>query len=335
LQETLNMDKKPADPKENSVRPEGDSLESAPIGNLDESELSKNAQPVANTSPPKDRATWQRIFNLNNKFFVIFVVLLVLVSAITYLVLNAAKKSNPGAASSKVQSLTAQQLSAISGSTTLVGDAQQTLDVQSNSVFEGQVLLRSNLDVAGTIKVGGGLSLPSVTVGGVSSFGQAQINGTLSVAGDTNLQGQVTIEKNLTVSGSGSFGTLSASQFSVSSLQLTGDLTISHHIVFSGSAPSRSNGGALGSGGTASINGSDTGGTVAVNTGGGPAIGCFVTINFAQKFNSTPRVIISPSNSFAGSLEYYTTRSTTSFSLCTNSSPAAATNYVFDYIVFD
>jgi cytoskeletal protein CcmA (bactofilin family) len=329
------MDKKPPDPKESVVSPQADSLESEPIANLDEQELSKPAQPADADSAPKVRAAWRRIFSLNNKFFIIFVLLLVVVCSVTYLALNAAKKSNPGGNSTKTQSLTSQQLSAISGSTTVVGDAQQTLDVQSNSVFEGSVLLRNNLDVAGTIKVGGGLSLPSVTVGGVSSFGQAQINGTLSVAGDTNMQGQVTIEKNLTVSGSGSFGTLSASQLNVSSLQLTGDLTIAHHIALSGGTPSRSNGGALGSGGTSSVNGSDTGGTVTINTGGGPTTGCFVTINFVQKFNSTPRVVISPSNASAGSLDYFATRTTTSFSVCTNSPPATGSNYVFDYIVFD
>jgi len=311
------------------VSPTGDTLDAGP---MPEAELGGGAP--APPEPPDRPRGWRRFFGFSNKFLAIFVILLVGVSLITYFGLNAAKKSN-SSNTNKAASLTSQQLASISGSTTVVGDAQQTLDVQSNSVFEGSVLLRNNLNVAGTIKVGGGLSLPSVTVGGVSSFGQAQINGTLSVAGDTNLQGQVTLEKNLSVSGSGSFGSLSAGTLTISSLQLTGDLTISRHLAFSGGTPSRSNGPALGSGGTASVNGSDSGGTVTINTGGSPPAGCFVTINFIQKFNSTPRVIISPSSAAAGTLDYYTTRSTTSFSICSNSAPAAASNYVFDYIVFD
>src|ERR1035437_9400053 len=153
------MDNKPSDPKENQVRPQGDSLESAPSGNLDEPELSKADVPTSSEPPPAQRGPWRRLLSLNNKYFVIFIVLLLVVSVATYLALNSAKKSN-GSSTTKAQSLTSQQLAAISGSTTVVGDTQQNLDVQSNSVFEGQVLLRKNLDVAGTIKVGGGLSLP-------------------------------------------------------------------------------------------------------------------------------------------------------------------------------
>ena len=63
-------------------------------------------------------------------------------------------------------------------------------------------------------------------------------------------------------------------------------------------------------------------------------MGCFVTINFSQRYGATPHVVISPSNSAAASLSYYTNRSATSFSICTASAPAGGATYLFDYIVF-
>jgi cytoskeletal protein CcmA (bactofilin family) len=247
--------------------------------------------------------------------------------------LNKQPGDNP---TQKAGSLTDKQIADLKGNTTLVGDAQQTLDIQGNSVFEGQVLMRKNLDVAGSIKVGGSLSLPAITVGGTSSFGQIQVNDKLSVNGNTTLQGQLNVQKGISVAGSASFsGALSAGQINVTTLQLTGDLVISKHIRTTGGTPSRSSGGALGSGGTASVNGTDTAGTVTINTGGSPSAGCFVTINFTQGFSSTPHAVISPSNSQAGKLQYYANRSSSSLSICTASAPSAGRTYVFDYIVLN
>lgn len=286
------------------------------------------------TEPPKKPSFLKKLFGFANLYFLIFALLLIIGVGVIFASVRINNKNNTGQ-TSKSSSLTDKQIADLQGNTTLVGDSQQTLDIQGNSIFEGAVLMRGGLDVAGSIKVGGSLSLPAITVGGSSSFGQIQVNDKLSVNGSTTLQGQLTVQKGLTVSGAASFGSLSASQLNVSSLQLTGDLTVSRHIRVSGGVPSRSGGSALGGGGTASINGSDTAGTITINTGGSPPAGCFVTVNFTQRFSATPHVIISPSNSSAGRLNYYTNRSAFNFSVCTASAPSASTTYLFDYIVID
>jgi cytoskeletal protein CcmA (bactofilin family) len=274
------------------------------------------------------------LFGFMNLYFVIFILLLLIGAAGIFTAYKLNNK-NSDSQTSKSQSLTDKQLADLKNNTTLVGDAQQTLDIQGNSIFEGQVLMRNNLDVAGSIKIGGSLSLPAITVGGTSNFGQIHVNDQLSVSGSTILQGTLTVQKGLTVTGSASFGALSASQINTASLQLSGDFIVSRHINVSGGTPSRSGGTALGSGGTASVSGADTSGTVTINTGGSPPAGCFITMNFAQKFNTTPHVVISPSNSSAASLDYYANRSNTSFSICTTNAPTASTTYLFDYIAID
>lgn len=314
---------------QNLITPDAKSSEPAPAATDSlETPETPGGGPAAAPPPPRG-PLWSRLRRRVNVYLLIFILLIIAAAAVIYFATRGGGKTPSGT------SLTSQQLSAIQGNTTLVGDAHQTLDVQSNSIFEGQVLVRSDLDVAGALKVGNGISLPSITVVGNGAFGQLGINGGLNVGGNTTLQGQLTVNKGLTVNGSTSFGALSASSLSVTSLQLNGDLGLSRHIATSGGTPGRSYGPALGGGGTASVSGSDTAGTVTINTGGGPPAGCFVTVNFIHGYASTPHIIISPSNSAAGGLQYYTNRTSSNFSVCTASAPAASTTYIFDYVVFD
>lgn len=315
----------PQKPSESAPDPSGDTLESPEL----------SSTPAATGGPPpqspKNRNPLKRLLQFNNIYLLVFVLLIVAAAVVIAVAYKTNKNTNN---TGSVGSLTSQQLAQLKGNTTLVGDAKQTLDVQSNSIFEGQVLVRSDLNVAGAIKVGGGLSLNSITVGGAGNFGQLGINGGLNVGGDTTLQGQLTVQKNLTVGGSASFGSLSVSQLSVTTLNFSGNLTLTKHIVVNGSVPGRTNGTALGSGGTSSVNGTDAAGTVTINTGGGPPAGCFITVTFTQKYTNTPHIVISPSNSAGATLQYYTNRSTTSFSVCSVNVPAASTTYTFDYVVY-
>src|SRR5436190_9360743 len=171
------MDDKSKNPSKNSQTAKGSSalpaedtsLESTPP-NPPEADLSESLNSFSSSTnrPPKRGFSLGHLLDRLNRYLLILgVLVLVIVAAVVLsLKFNSNSSKNPKAAS-----LTDQQLSELKGSTTVVGDSQQVLDVQSNSVFEGQVLVRSNLDVAGSIKVGGPLSLSSVTVGGSSSFG--------------------------------------------------------------------------------------------------------------------------------------------------------------------
>lgn len=231
--------------------------------------------------------------------------------------------------------LTPEELSRLQNTDATVGDPKQTLTIESNTVINGKVLLRDDLDVAGTIKVGGSLTLPGITVSGTSNFDQIQAS-RLSITGDTTIQGQLNVQRNLTVSGSASFGgSVSAAQLNIQTLQLSGDLQLNRHIDTGGGTPSKSDGSGLGSGGTSSVSGSDTAGTVTINTGSGPSSGCYITVNFAQRFNATPHVVITPVGTGGAALNYYVNRSTTSFSICSTNAPASGTSFSFDYVALD
>lgn len=267
--------------------------------------------------------------------YVLFFVLIIVVAMGFTAVSIQKNKKDAAPTTIATQSLSPDELKKLNNSDTSVGDAKQTLSVESNAIFSGKVLIRDSLDVAGSLKVGGPLSLPGLTVSGTASFDQIQGN-KLTITGDTNIQGQLTAKKGITVTGGGTFGgPISAPQITVQSFQLSGDLQISRHIDAGGATPSKSDGNALGSGGTVSVSGTDTGGTVTINTGNSPAAGCFVTVTFAQKFNATPHIVVTPVGLAASQLQYYINRSTSDFSLCTFNGASGGSSFSFDWVAVD
>jgi cytoskeletal protein CcmA (bactofilin family) len=312
---------------------EGDTAGGSEPGSLS-SEPAKPATPDPDKAKKKKGSLLQRLVTHINIYLLIFIFMVVIAGVVVVVGMQRNKKALE-TPTVTTQELTQEALDTISNSETKVGDPKQTLSIESNAIFAGKVLIRDSLDVAGTIKVGGALSLPGLTVAGTSNFDQLQAN-KLSIAGDTNVQGTLTVQKNIAVSGGATFGgPISAPQITAQSLQLNSDLSLTRHIDAGGPTPGRSNGTALGNGGTSSVSGTDTAGTLAINTGGAPGAGCFATVTFAVKFNSTPHVIITPVGSAAAGLNYYINRSTTEFSVCTTNPAPAGQNFAFDYIVID
>jgi cytoskeletal protein RodZ len=322
------MDNKEAQPESLET---GSSLESN--GSLETSSAEKSASDSKDpkTSPKPKKKRGGRGINIYLLIFIFLVVLAGIIVAATYLASQ--KENNTQVPTQKLSEDTLKQLST---SNVTVGQPKQLLSVQSNAVFAGKVLIRDSLEVAGPIQVGGAMSLPGITVSGDSLFEQLQVNKNLSVQGDSAMQGQLTVQKNLSVSGGATFGgPISAPVLNVNSLQLTGNLTLTKHLSLGGATPSRTAGNALGGGGTVAISGSDSAGSVNINSGSSPSAGCFVTVEFAQRFNATPKVIVSPVGSTAGDLNYYVNRSSGSFSICTTNPAPAFTSFGFDYFAVE
>lgn len=276
----------------------------------------------------------KKFFRKVNLYFLIFALLLVVAGAITLVTYLNSKKVTP-APNIASQGLTETALKQLANTDATVGNTSQTLTIQGNAVIAGQTLMRGNLNVAGTFQSGGSIQGPSLTISGAANLGATQIN-SLQVATTAAVQGGTTLH-DLNVAGTSSFsGPMTASQLTVSKLILSGNavLEIPNHISFTGPSPSRTiNAGVLGSGGSASINGSDTTGTLNINTGSGPTAGCFARINFNQAFSNQPHVIVSPVGSAAGQTQYYVDRSNSGFSICTATAAPANQVFAFDYFV--
>jgi cytoskeletal protein CcmA (bactofilin family) len=284
--------------------------------------------------PEKKISPIKKLFRRLNVYFLIFILMTVIAIVIVVVnYLNSQKVTPP--ASIATQNLNQDTLKQLANTDASVGNTSQTLTIQGNAVIAGQTLLRGNLNVAGNIQSGGSITGPSLTISGTSNLGATQIN-SLQVAQNTAIQGSTTL-KDLNVSGTSSFsGPITASQITTSNLILSGNakLQVPNHIAFTGPSPGRSmNAGVLGAGGSSSINGSDTTGTINLNTGNGPVAGCFVHITFSQAFTSQPHVIVSPIGAGAAQSQYYVNRSTTGFDLCTVNAPPANSVFAYDYFV--
>ena len=282
--------------------------------------------------PPLRKRLINGLFGFNI-YLLLFVFILIMAGAIVLFTMSYSKKQT-GTTNINTTSLSQDTLDKLASGDVSVGSSNQVLSVQSSAVFAGKVLVRSDLEVAGNLQVGGKLSLASLSVNDSAQLGKTDISQNLSVTGDVAVQGQQTVAKSLQVAGNGTFnGTLSAPTISTTNLQLNGDLVLTRHLITGGGTPSRSNGTAVGSGGSASVSGSDTSGSVSINTGGGTSAGCFITVGFTSKYAALPHVLVTPVGADAGVVDYYITKSTTGFSICTSTAAPVSTSFGFDYFV--
>ncbi len=318
-------------------KPESNELSSETLdSSLENTDTQVNAD--SKTDKPKVKKSFpkriQSIVSHINIYFLLFIFIVFVAAIVSYISFQQSKKAAEAPTISTTP-LDPASLEDLQGSDAKVGDPKSTLSVEANTIFSGKVLVRDSLDVAGTIRVGGALSLPGITVSGTSSFDQIQANN-LAISGDVGIQGQLTIQKGVTVTGGASFGgPLSAPSLVVDRFTLNADLQLNRHIDAGGPTPAKSDGNALGGGGTVAVSGTDTAGTISINTGGGPGAGCFATIRFATPYGGNPHVVATPIGLASATIAYYVTRSATEFSVCTATPPPAAASFAFDYIVID
>lgn len=178
------------------------------------------------------------------------------------------------------------------------------LSVTGDTSLSGNLLLNSKLiatDASFTQLQGGKVSLSELDVNGNSTLSSLNLRKELIVAGQSQLQGPVTIYQLLTVSNNVNItgnlaigGVLTVNTFSARSLTSTSTLSIGGHIITSGPAPSVGAGSALGSNGTVSISGNDAAGSVAMNIGVGASSGTLANVAFRNQYGNLPRVVITP-----------------------------------------
>lgn len=295
------------------------------------SSSSDTGQPGPGKKPPLLKRLWQK-FNIYLLLFILIILIAVGVTIGLFMKDQKVKQQNQSVINS--QSLSDSTLKQLANSDVTVGNSKQVLKVESNAIFSGSVLVRNDLEVAGTIKVGGELQLPGITVSGSSRFNQLQADN-LTIGSNATVQGTFIAKKGITVTGNSSFDSLSAAQITTNTFQLNGELRLTNHITAGGPTPGVGRGNAVGNGGTASVSGSDTTGSIVINTGSNTGAGCFATVTFARKYNSTPHVIITPIGSGAAGISYYVNRSSSEFSVCTTSPAPSGQTFGFDYIVLN
>lgn len=325
------MDENKPSNNENDLEGQEPSVDSGPASESTQSGNSGVAKPKK-TNPVKN------FFRRFNVYLLIFVLLLIIGGAYALVVYLNSKKVPPQPII-QTEQLTQETLDQLAKGDASVGSSTSVLNVQSNAVFSGQVLIGGDLNVAGTLKLGKPLSVANITVSDKANLNEVQISN-LQVAKDSTFKGSLLVQKNFNVSGSSDFnGGVRMSSLTTTDLTISGagEFILNGHIVAGGGAPQRTYGSKLGSGGTVTNSGSDTAGIVVVNTGGGGGNGCMATITFRSPFRVAPYVALTPASYDASKTGYYIKRTKTNFQICTSSptSKAAGKSMSFTYVVLD
>lgn len=318
-----------------------DAIKGQPPGNAPSSDTTKSEDGVTDAtgstsnapapSPFQHRSFIRRVWDRLNIYLLLFI--LVVIIAIGSTISLTIKGKRDAYKIITTQGLTQDELKQLANTDVTVGKPKQILTIQANAVFAGSALIRGDLEVAGTMKLGGDLSLANLTVSGATKMGDASVNN-LTVGSNLNVQGTLTLNSGISVAGQSNFnGGIVASSVTTGRLQLDGNLNLTHHIIAGGTIPNIAKGTAVGGGGTVSLSGSDTSGSIAVNTGSSPPAGCFATVTFSEPFATTPHVVITPIGVAAAELDYYVTRSTTNFIVCSTNAAPAGENFGFDYVI--
>lgn len=345
-------DKSPEELMSQVNEPDGDLDASKKVSAVDAmADESNEDKPEQEAKKPKAKGI-KALLGKVNVYLLLFILVVVIAVAVYFVLYFMNKRESE--VRLETTKITEETLEQLKTSDAIVGDPQQILTIESNAVITGKVVMRDTLDVAGELRLGGPLSVPSISTSATGRFGNVETNdiqaagnmsvgglldvaGTLaigeslSIAGDINaggrldVGGQATIGGNLNVN-----GTISAKGINFDQISIT-------RINISGNRPSVSVGGAAGGGATASVNGTDTAATVTINTGGGTSTGTLATINFTGAFNSSnPHPVLTPNGSGCANIGYYVTNiSANHFSIATATAPPAGTTCRFNYIVIN
>jgi hypothetical protein len=295
---------------------------------------------VKATDTPKKASSWRRITNRSRNYGRVAALLgaiLVVGAAGGYFVsIGLRQPTTNKTAAPKVENLTPSEISKLSQVGSQLGSSNQVLTIAANTVFQDKVAIGSDLTLGGTLNANGPVSISSLSIAGQTNLANLAVGKNLQVTGLTNAQngltvtGLTTVNGNLSVSGAAAVGSLTTNTISAKSISISGPFTISH-IISTGAPVSSSNGAALGSGGTTSVSGNDTAGTVNMNIGSGAGTGTLVTVSFRSAYGANVHVLLTPVSPGAATAQVYVTRTPTGFSVNAAATPSGSLS--FDYFV--
>ena len=298
--------------------------------------------PPTSPTPPKPiksyRALNRRARNAGRVVALLFAIL-AFGGGLGYFIAHNTKVQSTKTATPEVKTLTPDELNKLSTLGANLGTSNQLLTIGATAQFNNNVIISKDLSLNGKLNANGPVTLKSLTISGNdSSVGGLSVGGDLGVTGATTLQKGATIGQllsltgNLAVAGTANFGAVSASTITVRTLSLSGPLAIAH-LSTQGALPSSSSGSAIGSGGTTSISGNDTTGTVNMNIGSGSNGGIIMNITFRTAYTANVHVLLTPLTGAAASAPVYVTRTANGFQLRIDSPVSSGTFLSYDYFV--
>ncbi len=234
-------------------------------------------------------------------------------------------------------------------------NAKQTLNISANTNFKNTATVEKTLTTKDTIEaqkdinafanlnVAGAANLNSLTLrqnfqvagtaslqGNVEARGQLAVRGVLTVSSGANIAGNLSATGGISAG-----GPISTPQLVAGRVNYTESLTLSGHLITGGNTPTSQTDIAAGVGGSVTVSGNDTAGTVVITTGTGAPAGVLCKINFRRSFATVPKVLLTPVGRMGAKLEYSVARAAGFFTIETNNAPEPSKQYAYDYFVVE
>lgn len=297
-------------------------------------------------TPPPPAVPPARSFSILNRrakqiarVIALLFAILALGGGLGYYIAHVSKQPSSKTKTPEVKTLTPEELNKLSSIGANLGTSNELLTVAATAQFNNNVIISKDLSLNGKLNANGPVTLKSLTISGNdTSIGGLIVGGDLGVTGTSTLQKGATIGQllsvtgNLAVAGVANFGTISASAITVRNITISGPLVVSH-LTSSGPVPSSSSGSAIGGGGTTSLSGNDTTGTINMNIGSGSSAGILINVTFRSPYAANVHVMITPVTGGAASAPTFVTRTANGFQIRTDSPLPAGSLLSYDYFV--
>ena len=199
----------------------------------------------------------------------------------------------------------------------LNGEVKEQLTISPNTIFKNNAVVQGSAEVSKDLTVAG----------------KVDIQGATSIRDNLTVGRALSVGNSLTVNGLITAASLNVGSIAISSINISGNLVFGGHLVPNGSTPSARTSAAAG-GGSVTISGNDTSGTIVIKTGSsGLVAGEIAIITFRSAFSTTPKVQLTPVSEAGSSLRYYATKTANFFTINTGNAAAPNTPYTFDYLI--
>ena len=294
-------------------------------------------QPI---KPKNQSGGWQQVHakaRVIASVSALFLALILLGAGGAYFYLNSQVKA-PAEPKLSVSNLTPEDIAKLGEVGNNLGSSGQTLNIGADALFRSAVNVTGDTTIGGRLTSNGTASLNGLNLSGAAAGTSLNLSSNLNVGGTSTMQqsltvaGLTTLSGGLNAGGNTSVNALNATSIAVRNITISGPLTVAH-LVTQGPVPILVTGPAVGGGGTSSISGNDTAGTVTFNTGSGPSAGVLGTVTFRAAYTAGVHVLLSPITAGAASTSYYVTRTSGGFQIHAASPAPAGTTISFDYLV--
>lgn len=249
---------------------------------------------------------------------------------------NNLRQPNTKSNDSTVTSLSQDEINKLTQVGGSLGSNGQVLNIGADALFRGKLDVSGDLSIGGRLNANGPVTLSALNIAGASGTTGLNVGTNLVVGGTATFQKSIAVTElasvtNLSVSGNASVNSLNATNIAVRTIAISGPLTIGH-LSTQGAVPSI-NAVSVGSGGTVSISGNDTAGTININIGNSPGTNVtLANITFRAAYGTNTHVLITPLTDAAATAGAYVTHSAAGFQIHAHSNPGGAV-MSFDYLV--